>query len=194
VVDGDQILALLALALRERGELVDDAVVTTVMANLGFTRAMSDGGISVVSTAVGDRYVLEAMRSGGLVLGGEQSGHIIMSAHATTGDGVLSALHTLARMAELKRPLSEVAAVMTRVPQVLINVSGVDKSRVFTDPAVCAARDDAEALLGAHGRVLLRASGTEPLVRVMVEAFDAAQAQRVADDLAAVVVANLSLG
>ena len=193
VVDGDQILALRALALRDRGELVSDTVVTTVMANLGFMRAMSAAGIGVVETAVGDRYVLESMREGGFVLGGEQSGHIIMSEHATTGDGTLTALHTLARVAELGQPLREVAAVMAHVPQVLINVRDVDKARVDADEAVQSAVRAAEAELGADGRVLLRPSGTEPLVRVMVEAVDAEQAQSVAESLAAIVAASLPL-
>ena len=193
VVDGDQILALLALALRDRGELVSDTVVTTVMANLGFMRAMSTAGIGVVETAVGDRYVLEAMRAGGFILGGEQSGHIIMSEHATTGDGTLTALHTLARVAELGHPLHEVASVMAHVPQVLINVPNVDKARVDADDAVQSAVRAAEAELGDDGRVLLRPSGTEPLVRVMVEAVDAQQAQSVAESLAAVVAASLPL-
>lgn len=193
VVDGDQILAVLGLALRDRGMLPGDSVVTTVMANLGLQRAMTEAGINVVQTAVGDRYVLEAMRERGLALGGEQSGHLILLEHARTGDGVLTALHLLARVAELGRSLREVAAVMTHVPQVLINVKGVDKSRVASDATVLEAVRLAESELGNEGRVLLRPSGTEPLVRVMVEAVDAEQAQRVAESLAATVQTELAL-
>ncbi len=193
IVDGDQLLALLALALRDRGELANDTVVATVMANLGFRHAMAQAGIAVVETAVGDRYVLEEMRRDGHILGGEQSGHIVMGRHANTGDGVLTALHTLARMAEVNASLAEIAAVMTRLPQVLINVPGVDKSRVDSDSVVQGAVSEAAAQLGSSGRVLLRPSGTEPVVRVMVEAVDAAQAEQVAHDLAAVVAVSLAL-
>ncbi|MCX6460405.1 MAG: phosphoglucosamine mutase [Actinobacteria bacterium] len=193
IVDGDQLLALLALALRDRGELANDTVVATVMANLGFRHAMSQAGIAVVETAVGDRYVLEEMRRDGHILGGEQSGHIVMGRHANTGDGVLTALHTLARMAEVNATLAEVAGVMTRLPQVLINVPGVDKSRVESDPVVQGAVLEAATALGSSGRVLLRPSGTEPVVRVMVEAVDAAQAEQVAQDLAQTVATALAL-
>ncbi|MEI6372658.1 MAG: phosphoglucosamine mutase [Actinomycetes bacterium] len=193
IVDGDQLLALLALALRDRGELANDTVVATVMANLGFRHAMSQAGIAVVETAVGDRYVLEEMRRDGHILGGEQSGHIVMGRHANTGDGVLTALHTLARMAEVNASLAEVAGVMTRLPQVLINVPGVDKSRVESDPVVQGAVLEAATALGSSGRVLLRPSGTEPVVRVMVEAVDAAQAEQVAQDLAQTVATALAL-
>jgi phosphoglucosamine mutase len=186
VVDGDQLLAILALALRDAGSLVDDTVVGTVMANLGFRQAMSRSGVSVVETAVGDRYVLEAMKAGGYTLGGEQSGHVIMLDHATTGDGLLTALHVLARVAATHRPLAELAAVMVRLPQVLVNVDDVDKSRV-DDPVLVSAVASAESELGDSGRVLLRPSGTEPLVRVMVEAPTEGQARSVADRLAAVV-------
>ncbi len=186
VVDGDQLLAILALALRDTGSLVDDTVVGTVMANLGFRQAMTRSGVSVVETAVGDRYVLEAMRAGGYTLGGEQSGHVIMLDHATTGDGLLTALHVLSRVAATHRPLAELAAVMVRLPQVLVNVDDVDKNRV-DDPVLVSAVVDAESELGDSGRVLLRPSGTEPLVRVMVEAPTEGQARSVADQLAAVV-------
>ena len=187
VIDGDQILAVLALALAGQGRLAGNTVVATVMSNLGFRNAMQDAGITVVETAVGDRYVLEAMRAGQFRLGGEQSGHIIMLDHATTGDGLLTALHLLATAARQALPLADVAAVMTRYPQVLVNVPGVDKSRVTASPEVAAAVAAAEQELGTSGRVLVRPSGTEPAVRVMVEAIDSDQAHQVADRLAAAV-------
>jgi phosphoglucosamine mutase len=191
VVDGDQILAILALAMHDRGELVGGTVVSTVMANLGFRLAMERAGVRIVETAVGDRYVLEAMKDGGYVLGGEQSGHVIMLEHATTGDGVLTALHLLAQVAATGKPIAELAAVMQRLPQVLVNVRGVDKSRMDASPELAAAVSAAESELGGTGRVLLRPSGTEPLVRVMVEAEGAEQARAVADRLAEVVRAQL---
>jgi phosphoglucosamine mutase len=187
VIDGDQILAVLALALAGQGRLAGNTVVTTVMSNLGFRTAMQDAGITVVETAVGDRYVLEAMRAGQFRLGGEQSGHIIMLDHATTGDGLLTALHLLATVTRQALPLADVAAVMTRYPQVLVNVPGVDKSRVTASPEVAAAVAAAEQELGSSGRVLVRPSGTEPAVRVMVEAVEADQAHLMADRLAAAV-------
>ena len=193
VVDGDQILAILSLSMRERGVLASDTVVATVMSNLGFHIAMREAGISVEQAGVGDRYVLEAMRAGSYSLGGEQSGHVIMSDHATTGDGVLTALHVLERMSVTGSSLEELAGVMTRLPQVLINVSGVDKSKMASSPELAEAVALAEAELGSSGRVLLRPSGTEPLVRVMVEAVSADQAQQVAERLAASVRALLSL-
>jgi phosphoglucosamine mutase len=184
VVDGDQILAVLALALRDRGALANDSVVATVMSNLGFRQAMVREGIDFVETAVGDRYVLEAMRAGGHNLGGEQSGHVVLLDHATTGDGVLTALQLLARVAATGRSLRALAAVMDRLPQVLVNVRGVDRSRFDGSAALADAVAGAQAELGSTGRVLLRPSGTEPLVRVMVEAVTAEQAQAVADRLA----------
>jgi phosphoglucosamine mutase len=187
VVDGDEVMAILALSLRERGALAHNTVVATVMANLGFRLAMEQEGLRVVETAVGDRYVLEAMRQGGFVLGGEQSGHIIMQEYATTGDGVLAGLHLLARVAESGKPLSELAAVMRKLPQVMVNVPGVDKSRVASSMEIAEAVAAAEVELGAGGRVLLRPSGTEPLVRVMVEAQTQDQADTIAHRLAAVV-------
>lgn len=193
VVDGDQILAILSLSMRERGVLASDTVVATVMSNLGFHIAMREAGISVEQAGVGDRYVLEAMRAGSYSLGGEQSGHVIMSDHATTGDGVLTALHVLERMSITGSSLEELAGVMTRLPQVLINVSGVDKTKMTSSPELAEAVALAEAELGSSGRVLLRPSGTEPLVRVMVEAVSADQAQQVAERLAASVRALLSL-
>ena len=148
IVDGDQILAILALALREEGRLKNDTVVATVMSNLGFVNAMRDAGITVQQTKVGDRYVLEAMKAGGFMLGGEQSGHVVMLEHAKTGDGVLTALHLMNRMATSGQSLAQLASVMTRLPQVLINVPDVDKSRVATDPQLTAALVEAEAELG----------------------------------------------
>jgi phosphoglucosamine mutase len=187
VIDGDQILAVLALALAGQGRLPGNTVVTTVMSNIGFRNAMQDAGITVVETAVGDRYVLEAMREGQFALGGEQSGHIIMLEHATTGDGLLTALQLLSTAARQALPLTDVAAVMTKYPQVLVNVPGVDKSRVSASPELAAAVAAATQELGTSGRVLVRASGTEPAVRVMVEAIEAEQARRTAARLAAAV-------
>ena len=187
VIDGDQILALLALDMQQAGQLAGDTVVTTVMANLGFRRAMRAAGIDVVETPVGDRYVLEAMREGKFVLGGEQSGHVILLDYASTGDGMLTALQLLSVMSRRGRPLAELARVMTKCPQVLINVPGVDKALVAASGAVTAAVSAAMAELGSAGRVLVRASGTEDAVRVMVEALDAGQAHRVADRLAGAV-------
>jgi phosphoglucosamine mutase len=184
VVDGDQILAILALGFKEAGRLTGDTVVTTVMSNLGFRLAMRDAGIQVIETTVGDRYVLEAMRAGSYALGGEQSGHVIMLDHATTGDGILTGLQLLDAVARRGQPLDELAKVMTRYPQVLINVKGVDKSRARSDPELAAAVAAAEKELGTLGRVLVRPSGTEPAVRVMVEAADPLDAERVAARLA----------
>jgi len=193
IVDGDQLLAILGLALRDAGTLKSDTLVATVMSNLGFVQAMKREGVGVRQTKVGDRYVLEAMKAGGYNLGGEQSGHIILSEHATTGDGILTALQVLERMAATGSSLAELASVMTRMPQVLVNVKGVDKARTDEDAVLAAAVAEAEAELGESGRVLLRPSGTEPLVRVMVEARSAPQAQEIADRLAEVVKKQLAL-
>lgn len=190
-VDGDQILAVLALAMREHGTLRGDTVVATVMSNLGFKLAMEEQGLSLVQTAVGDRYVLESMKEHGYALGGEQSGHVIVLDHATTGDGTLTGLLLAARVAETGRTLADLAGVMKRLPQVLINVPDVDKSRVKTSAELSAAVTEAERELGSTGRVLLRPSGTEPLVRVMVEAADIEQARSVASRLADVVKSAL---
>jgi phosphoglucosamine mutase len=184
VVDGDQILALLAISLRDTGRLAGGTVVTTVMANLGFRKAMAEAGIEVVEVPVGDRYVLEAMREGQFVLGGEQSGHLILLDHATTGDGLLTGLQLLAVMARTGRPLHELAQVMTRYPQVLVNVPVEDKAEVAASADLAAAVSAARSELGASGRVLVRPSGTEQAVRVMVEALDGGQAKRVAGVLA----------
>jgi phosphoglucosamine mutase len=187
VVDGDQILAILALAMRDAGTLTDDTLVATVMSNQGLRLAMAQAGIRLVETKVGDRYVLEELRASKLALGGEQSGHVVMPAYATTGDGVLTGLHLMARMAATGASLAELASVVTRLPQVLVNVPVTDKLTVASLPAVAEAVAEAEAKLGDAGRVLLRPSGTEPLVRVMVEAPTERLARTIADDLAAVV-------
>ncbi|MGW9113386.1 phosphoglucosamine mutase [Microbacterium sp. NPDC055683] len=189
-IDGDQIMAILAVSMQERGLLADDTLVATVMSNLGLHVAMREHGISVKTTSVGDRYVLEEMNAHGYSLGGEQSGHVIMSAHATTGDGVLTGLHLVSEMARQGKGLAELASIMTVYPQVLVNVRDVDKDRV-SDEVVQETVRRVEAELGDSGRVLLRASGTEQLVRVMVEAADAETAQRHADALAAVVEERL---
>ncbi len=192
-VDGDQIMGVLAVALKERGALAHDTLVATVMSNLGLLQAMEREGIHVRQTAVGDRYVLEEMRAGGFNLGGEQSGHVILLDHGTTGDGVLTGLMLAARAAATGRSIAKLGAVMTRLPQVLVNVKGVDKSRVESDDDLqSAVRQEEDALDGA-GRVLLRKSGTEPLVRVMVEAPTQEQADAVAARLAGVVRERLSL-
>ncbi len=192
-VDGDQIMAILALAMKSRGALAEDTLVTTVMSNLGLLQAMEREGVSIVQTGVGDRYVLEEMRRSAFSLGGEQSGHVIFLDHGTTGDGVLTGLMLAARVAETKQPLAELAGVMTRLPQVLVNVKGVDKSRVESDEELQMAVKAEEAALAGSGRVLLRKSGTEPVVRVMVEAADQHQAQAVAERLVEVVRTRLSL-
>ncbi|MCH6231778.1 phosphoglucosamine mutase [Microbacterium sp. CFH 31415] len=193
VVDGDQIMAILAVAMKERGTLADDTLVATVMSNLGLHRAMAENGIRVEQTSVGDRYVLERMNEGGFSLGGEQSGHVIMSEFATTGDGLLTGLHLLAEMARQKKSLAELASVMTVFPQVLLNVKGVDRSRANSDEGVSDAVARSVAELGDSGRVLLRPSGTEPLVRVMVEAASAEDARAHAERLADVVRERLAL-
>ena len=193
LVDGDQIMGILAIALRDSGTLARDTLVATVMSNLGLRIAMNAAGIQVVETGVGDRYVLEEMRLGGYTLGGEQSGHVIMGAHSTTGDGVLTALHLAERVMGTGQKLAELAAVVNRLPQVLLNVSGVDRTRSGSDEGLLAAVAAAEAQLGETGRVLLRSSGTEALVRVMVEAASLEQAERVAADLAGVVRERLEL-
>ncbi len=192
-VDGDQIMAILAVAMKARGALANDTLVATVMSNLGLLQAMDREGVKVIQTGVGDRYVLEEMRRSDLSLGGEQSGHVIFLDHGTTGDGVLTGLMLAARIAETGRPLSDLAAVMKRLPQVLINVKGVDKSRVDSDEELLTAVKAEEAALDGSGRVLLRKSGTEPVVRVMVEAAEEAQAKAVAERLVGVVQERLSL-
>jgi phosphoglucosamine mutase len=190
VVDGDQILALSALSLRAAGRLRDDTIVATVMSNLGLHHAMRSAGISVVTTAVGDRYVLEELRARGLSLGGEQSGHVIFTDAATTGDGLLTALNVMARMASSTTPLAGLAAVVQRLPQVLVNVQVTDRVRACEADTVKAALAQASAELGDAGRILLRPSGTEQLVRVMVEAATHQHADEVARRLAGVVAGS----
>ena len=193
IIDGDQIMAVLALAAKAQGSLARNTLVATVMSNLGLRRAMKDAEIEMLETAVGDRYVLEKMREGGYTLGGEQSGHVIFSQFATTGDGILTGMMLMAEVARTGKPLSELASVMTVYPQVLINVRDVNKLAVDSDDEVQAAVREAEADLGDSGRVLLRASGTEPLVRVMVEAASLGNAQSWADRIARVVQQRLAL-
>ncbi|MGH3515920.1 MAG: phosphoglucosamine mutase [Haloechinothrix sp.] len=189
MVDGDQIMAILALAMAESGELADQTVVATVMSNLGLHIAMRENGVKLRTTAVGDRYVLEELRTGGYTLGGEQSGHVVLPGHATTGDGVLTALRLISRMAATGRSLADLAGVMRRLPQVLVNVPVADKAAIAASQQVRDAVAAVEAELGEEGRVLLRPSGTEQLVRVMVEATDPATAQAAADRLVGVVAA-----
>ncbi len=189
VVDGDAILAVCALALHERGALKGETVVATVMSNLGFHRTMREAGIAVHTTAVGDRYVLEALREHGLSLGGEQSGHLVFLDHATTGDGLLTGLALLSRMRATGASLAELASVLQRLPQTLVNVPVTDRLAVSASDAVAEAVNAVEEELGETGRVLLRPSGTEQLVRVMVEAPTQQQADEVAARLAEVVAA-----
>ncbi|MFM5952354.1 MAG: phosphoglucosamine mutase [Micrococcales bacterium] len=192
IVDGDQIMAILALSMKARGELARNTLVATVMSNLGLKIAMKEAGITMLETKVGDRYVLEEIRENGYTLGGEQSGHVILSHYATTGDGVLTGMRVLAEVAKSGKTLQELAAQIQIYPQVLINVKGVDRSRVG-DEVVQAAVREAETDLGETGRVLLRASGTEPVIRVMVEAAEMGQAQGWADRIARVVTKQLAI-
>ncbi|GAA1842983.1 MULTISPECIES: phosphoglucosamine mutase [Pseudonocardia] len=189
VVDGDRIMAVLALAMRDAGELAHDTLVATVMSNLGLHIAMREAGITLDTTRVGDRYVLERLREGGFTLGGEQSGHVVLPGHATTGDGLLTALRLMSRVAQTGTSLAELASVVTVLPQVLRNVAVADKDAVAGSADVAEAVAKAEAELGDTGRVLLRPSGTEQLVRVMVEAPSAGEADAVAGRLAEVVAA-----
>jgi phosphoglucosamine mutase len=186
VVDGDFILAILAT------EWKVPTVVGTVMSNLGFSKAMAKNGIAFEKTPVGDRYVLENMLANGHRLGGEQSGHIIMRDFANTGDGLLTALQLMSTMASSKKPLAQLASVMSRFPQVLINVENVNKSKLGTSKAIASAIGEFELRLGSTGRILLRASGTEPLVRVMVEAETQSGAEEIAHSLASLVRLELS--
>ena len=193
LVDGDQLMAILALSLKARGELARNTLVATVMSNLGLRIAMRDAQIDMIETKVGDRYVLEQIREGGYTLGGEQSGHIIFSRFATTGDGILTGLMIAAEVKRTGKSLKELAAQMKTYPQVLINVKGVDRSRVDSDQGLKDIVAEAETDLGSTGRVLLRASGTEALVRVMVEAADEGTAHSWADRIARVVEKNLAV-
>jgi phosphoglucosamine mutase len=193
IVDGDQLMAILALSLKAKGELARNTLVATVMSNLGLRIAMKDAGIEMIETKVGDRYVLEQIREGGFTLGGEQSGHIIFSRFATTGDGILTGLMIASEVKRTGKSLQELAAQMTTYPQVLINIKGVDKRRVDSDQGLQEIVREAEAELGNTGRVLLRASGTENLVRVMVEAADEGTAHSWADRISRVVEKNLAI-
>lgn len=192
-VDGDQIMAIIAVSMKERGLLVKDTLVATVMSNLGLRMAMEEHGIELLTTAVGDRYVLEALGKLGLNLGGEQSGHVIMSDHATTGDGILTGLQLLSEMARTGKTLAELTELMTVYPQVMINVRGVDHHRIHQDEAIAAEVKVWEQKLGDTGRIVLRPSGTEPMVRVMVEAADQSTADSVAHELAELVRTRLAL-
>ena len=192
IVDGDQVLAACAVALHAAGRLAQDTVVTTVMANVGFHHAMREAGIRVIASKVGDRYVLEEMTRSGAVLGGEQSGHVIFREHATTGDGLLTAVRFLALAASTGASLRELAAVMHRYPQALVNVQVRDPQALSEAGAVWDAVHAAEAELGEEGRVLVRPSGTEPLVRVMVEAESGDVALHHAETIAALVDSSLS--
>ncbi len=194
IVDGDQILAMCSLDRRERGLLAADTLVVTVMANLGLRLAMERHGVNVVETAVGDRYILEALDANAWTLGGEQSGHIIFRDLATTGDGELTGLQVMDVMARTGRSLADLVRVMTRLPQVLINVRGVNCAALDGADAVWAAVDTESEQLGDSGRILLRKSGTEPIVRVMVEAPTEASAQSVAERVADIVRSELSEG
>ncbi|KUG54052.1 MULTISPECIES: phosphoglucosamine mutase [Kocuria] len=193
-IDGDQIMGILAVAMHQAGRLKDDTLVVTVMSNLGLKLALQERGIRIVETKVGDRYVLEAMVEHGFNLGGEQSGHVIMADWATTGDGLLTGLMLASQVAGTGLPLSELGTVMTRLPQRLLNVKGVDRSAASTDEGVAEAVAESEKRLGETGRVLLRPSGTEPVVRVMVEAATQEQADEEATALAEVVRQRLALG
>ena len=193
IVDGDQIMAILAIAMKDRGLLANDTLVATVMSNLGLHKAMEANGIRVETTGVGDRYVLEGLTAGGHSLGGEQSGHVIMTKYATTGDGILTGLHIVAEMARQGKTLAELASVMTVYPQILVNVRGVNHTKLNSSTVIADAVAAAETELAGTGRVLLRPSGTEPMVRVMVEAADQATADRLAHQLADVVKAALPL-
>ena len=190
-IDGDVIMAILAKGFKAQGKLQSNTIVGTVMSNLGFMHAMAEAGIEVVTTAVGDRYVLEAMLQSEYSLGGEQSGHVIMRDYANTGDGLLTALQLLAEVKRSGQTLQELSRVMVRFPQVLINVKNVAKERLSASTVISDAVKAAEVELGSNGRVLLRASGTEPLVRVMVEAQSDSVAQSVATKLAQVVETEL---
>ena len=192
-VDGDQVMGILALGMKQEGTLADDTLVVTVMSNLGLRLAMEKQGIRIEETAVGDRYVLERMLEGKYSLGGEQSGHVLLLDHGTTGDGVQTSLHLMHRMARTGRTLADLAAEVPKLPQVLINVKGVDKTRASTDADLQKDIAEVEAQLGETGRVLLRASGTEPVIRVMVEAATQDEAQAQAERLAGCVRERLAL-
>lgn len=186
-IDGDVVEAVCALDLKDRGMLPSNTVVSTVMCNLGFVRCMEKAGIDVIQTQVGDRYVLGQLRAGGYALGGEQSGHMIFLRHNSTGDGLVTVCQFLSACVRHGRPVSETASVMKRFPQELINVQVRDKAAALEDDVIAAAIRKSEEELGSSGRILVRPSGTEPLVRVMVEAATHEEAHRVASAIAAVV-------
>ncbi len=186
-IDGDVVEAVCALDLKDRGMLPSNTVVSTVMCNLGFVRCMEKAGIDVIQTQVGDRYVLGQLRAGGYALGGEQSGHMIFLRHNSTGDGLVTACQFLSACVRRGRPVSETASVMKRFPQELINIQVRDKAAALEDDVIAAAIRKSEEELGSSGRILVRPSGTEPLVRVMVEAATHEEAHRVASSIAAVV-------
>ncbi len=187
IIDGDQIMAMLADDLRSTGRLVDDTVVVTVMTNLGFKLAMAERGVNVVETQVGDRYVLEALESGKFTLGGEQSGHVIFTDVSSTGDGLLTGLMVMDLMVRTGRSLADLASIMVRLPQILHNVRGVDRSKLEGASALWAEAAVVESELAGLGRVLIRPSGTEPMVRVMVEAPTTEMAQSATQRLVAIV-------
>jgi phosphoglucosamine mutase len=193
IIDGDHLMAIVAVSLKKRGLLAHDTLVATVMSNLGLEIAMEENGIALSRTAVGDRYVLDEMQSTGFNLGGEQSGHIIFRDHSTTGDGLLTGLQIAAEMARSGKSLAELATVMTALPQILVNVKGVDHKGLASDEPIAALVTELEAELGDTGRILLRPSGTEPLVRVMVEAATQERADEVAHRIAALVTERLGL-
>jgi phosphoglucosamine mutase len=184
-------MAIVAVSMKNRGVLANNTLVATVMSNLGLELAMEEHGITLVRTAVGDRYVLDAMADGTASLGGEQSGHIIFRDHSTTGDGLLTGLHIAAEMARTGKSLADLATVMTALPQILVNVRGVDHKGLDSDEQIQALVAELEAELGDTGRILLRPSGTEPLVRVMVEAATQDKADEVAHRIAALVTERL---
>lgn len=187
VVDGDQIIAVIASWLRDRGELDTNSVVITQMSNMGLRLAMERLGVAVEETKVGDRYVLERMLQTGAVVGGEQSGHIILSRYNSTGDGLIAALQLLTIVVDQKQPLSQLTQVMQRLPQVLVNVRVQDKTGIDRDPDILAARRRVEEQLQGKGRLLLRPSGTESLIRVMAEGDDAQKLQQLVENLAALI-------
>ncbi|MEX1029959.1 MAG: phosphoglucosamine mutase [Paenibacillaceae bacterium] len=190
-VDGDYILYILGDAMKQAGRLNKSTIVTTVMSNIGLYKALDENGIQSVKTAVGDRYVMEEMRAGGYNLGGEQSGHVIFLDHNTTGDGILSAIQLAGTVKSTGKSLSELKSMMRKFPQVLLNVKVADKSKLKGNIALQASIDRVETVLGDNGRVLVRPSGTESLIRVMVEGPDKAEIEQYAEDIAEVVRAEL---